>query len=190
MRSPGVGRGPRFEYQRQDSALTLAAGLEEYYRGHPGLLRPESISPDSAALFRRHDICHVIFGLDTTMVDEAMADLRTVLSTDVGVRRYVRYLRSNKDAQQIFEEVGYLRALASDDLRDSALPPCARAGPSLAKALALESTRGAPRRAARDAAGRLPDSRPLASLAAPVSSADGLEVVPCGPASRGGAIGR
>ena len=111
--SSNDGRAPRFDYQRQDSTLTLAQGLDEYYRRHPGLIRPETISPESAALFRQHDICHVIFGLDTTMVDEAMADLRTVLSTDVGLGRYVRYLRTNKEAQKIFEEIGYLRALGA-----------------------------------------------------------------------------
>jgi hypothetical protein len=113
VRSPASDRSPRFEYQRQDSTLTLAAALDEYYRGHPGLIRPDAIPPESAALFRHHDICHVIFGLDTTIVDEAMADLRTVLSTDVGVGRYLCYLRTNKEAQQIFEEVGYLRALGA-----------------------------------------------------------------------------
>jgi len=34
----------------------------------------------AAALFRSHDICHVIFGLDTVLADEVMADLRTPLS--------------------------------------------------------------------------------------------------------------
>lgn len=106
------GRAVRFNYQRQDSTLTLAQGLDEYYRGHPGLIRLEA-TLESAALFRHHDICHVIFGLDTTMVDEAMADLRTVLSTDVGLRRYLRYLRTNQEAQQIFKEIGYLRALGA-----------------------------------------------------------------------------
>ncbi len=45
---------------------------------------PSALAPESAALFRRHDICHVIFGLDTTIADEAMADTRTMLSCDVG----------------------------------------------------------------------------------------------------------
>src|SRR5215469_15871298 len=113
MRSPASHRRARFEYQRQDSTLTLAAGLDEYYRGHPALIRPEAISPESAELFRPHDICHVIFGLDTTMVDEAMADLRTLLGTDVGLRRYLHYVRTNKEAKQIFEQIGYLRVLGA-----------------------------------------------------------------------------
>jgi hypothetical protein len=111
VRSPSnEGRAPRFDYQRQGSTLTLAQGFDEYYRGHPDLIRPEGISPERAGLFRHHDICHVIFGLDTTLVDEAMADFRTVLSTDVGLRRY---LRTNKEDQQIFEKIDYLRALGA-----------------------------------------------------------------------------
>jgi hypothetical protein len=46
---------------------------------------------ESAEPFRSHDICHVIFGLDTTFADEAMVDTRTLLSCDVGVRKYVRW---------------------------------------------------------------------------------------------------
>jgi hypothetical protein len=127
VRSPSDDdRTPRFDYQRQDCALTLAQGLDEYYRGHPELIRVEGLSPESTELFRHHDICHVIFGLDTTMVDEAMADLRSVLSTDVGLRRYIHYVRTNKEAQQIFKQIGYLRALGAT----------ARAIPRFSRALA------------------------------------------------------
>ena len=111
--SPTRDRSPRFEYQSQESTLTLAAGLDEYSRGHPALIRPEAMGAEDAELFRHHDICHVIFGLDTTMVDEAMADLRTVLGTDVGVRCYVRYLRTSQEAQRIFEAAGYLRVIGA-----------------------------------------------------------------------------
>jgi hypothetical protein len=95
-------------YQEQDSPLTLAQGLAEYYRVNGGrVLPPETLSPESAALFRSHDICHVIFGLDTTMEDEAMADTRTLLSCDVGFARYSGYLATNKEAQAAFKEAGY-----------------------------------------------------------------------------------
>lgn len=94
-------------YRQQDSRQTLAEALAEYYRANDGRVRPpESLAPDSAALFASHDTCHVIFGLDTTLVDEAMADTRTLLSCDVGARRYVTYLAMNKDSQAILKEVG------------------------------------------------------------------------------------
>jgi hypothetical protein len=98
----------RLAYQEQDSPLTLAQGLAEYYRANGGrVLPPSSLPPQSAALFKSHDICHVIFGLDTTLEDEAMADTRTLLSCDVGFARYSGYLATNADTQAIFKEIGY-----------------------------------------------------------------------------------
>jgi hypothetical protein len=106
-----VVRVRRLRYQDQDSSQTLGEGLAEYYRENAGrVLKPEQLAPESRELFRRHDACHVIFGLDTTMEDEAMADTRAMLSSDVGWRHYLRYL-SNPDAKAIFKELGYGRAL-------------------------------------------------------------------------------
>ena len=103
---------PRCLYQAQDSTQTLAQGLAEYYAQNAGrVLPPEALTPESAELFRSHDICHVIFGLDTTLADEAMADTRTMLSCDVGLKRYAKYMTSNPDAKAIFREIGYLTAL-------------------------------------------------------------------------------
>jgi len=103
---------PRCRYQAQDSQQTLEQALGEYYalnRGRVSL--PEQLPPESAALFRRHDICHVIFGLDTTLADEAMADTRTLLSCDVGWRRYAKYLASDVTAKAAFKQAGYLTVL-------------------------------------------------------------------------------
>ncbi|HUO12259.1 MAG TPA: hypothetical protein VMU37_05830 [Caulobacteraceae bacterium] len=99
-------------YQDQDSSLTLAEGLEEYYAANAGkVVRPRDLAPESAALFRSHDICHVIFGLDTNLADEGMADVRTLLSCDVGWRRYAKYMTSDPAAKAIFKELGYVRAI-------------------------------------------------------------------------------
>ena len=40
-----------------------------------------------------------------------MVDTRTLLSCDVGVRKYVRYLMTNLEAKAIFKEVGYLKSI-------------------------------------------------------------------------------
>jgi len=98
-------------YRCQDSALKLAEGLAEYYATNVGTVtRPADLPPESAALFRSHDICHVIFGLGTSLSDEALADIRTFLSCDVGLRRYLKYLRTNAEAQAIFAKLGHGRA--------------------------------------------------------------------------------
>ncbi|HXQ17584.1 MAG TPA: hypothetical protein VN814_23450 [Caulobacteraceae bacterium] len=103
--------GP-LRYQQQDSPQTLADGLEEYYAANVGkVVRPRDLPPESAALFRSHDMCHVVFGLNTTLDDEAMADVRTLLSCDVGWRRYARYMTSDPAAKAIFKELGYLKSV-------------------------------------------------------------------------------
>lgn len=111
--SAGSAPKPPFRYQAQDAGMTLAEGLAEYYAVHPQITRPDDLPPESAELFRHHDLCHVIFGLDITLPDEGMADIRTMLGTDVGPRRYMRYLLTNKEAMAIFEEIGWTKGLLS-----------------------------------------------------------------------------
>jgi hypothetical protein len=96
----------RFSYQDQDCPLTLTEGMDEYVQGHPGLLREAEMSPEAAKLFHGHDICHVLFGLDTTIADEALADMWGMFGTDVGVGRYLKYLQVN-EAQQIVKSIGW-----------------------------------------------------------------------------------
>ena len=103
-------RGPetcRHRYRRQESTQTLAQGLAEYYAVNEGIItRPGDLPDESAKLFRSHDLCHVIFGLDTTLDDEALADMRTILSCDVGVSRYAHYLRTDAQAKALFAQIG------------------------------------------------------------------------------------
>ena len=102
----------RRRYQAQDSKQTLAEGLAEYYAVNGARVAPPASLPvESQALFRNHDACHVIFGLDTTLEDEGMADIRTLLSCDVGWRRYGRYMTSDPEAKAIFKKLGYARAI-------------------------------------------------------------------------------
>jgi len=110
--SPSAAAAKRCRYQEQDSPQTLAEGLAEYYAVNgERVAPPPSLPPESRALFRNHDVCHVIFGLDTTLADEGMADVRTLLSCDVGWRTYARYMTSDPEAKAIFKELGYARAV-------------------------------------------------------------------------------
>jgi hypothetical protein len=49
--------------------------------------RPGTLPEASAGRFACHDVCNVISGLDTTLADEAMADPRTILFCNDGVKR-------------------------------------------------------------------------------------------------------
>lgn len=115
----------RLRYQMQDSPLTLAEGLAEYYAANLGrVTRPADLPPESAALFKSHDACHVIFGLSTTLADETLADTRTVFSCNVGLRRYAAYLRTDPQAKALFAELGWVKGIA---ITLACLPRIARA---------------------------------------------------------------
>ena len=104
---PGA-RPAKLRYQEQNSPQTLAEGLDEYYAANLGIVtRPNDLPPESKALFVGHDTGHVIFGLTTSLQDEAMADTRILLSTDAGFWRYSRYITADKQAKAIFKQVGY-----------------------------------------------------------------------------------
>jgi len=126
MQSPAQNPERRLRYQAQDSAQTLAEGLAEYYAANRGrVTRPADLPPESAALFRSHDMCHVIFGLSTTLADETLADTRTLFSCDVGWRRYARYLGADAQAKALFAEMGWLKGVG---ITLACLPRIARAG--------------------------------------------------------------
>jgi hypothetical protein len=115
----------RHRYQDQASQQTLAEGLAEYYVANQGIItRPDDLPAESFALFRSHDICHVVFGLDTSLADETIVDTRTLLSCDVGVRRYLKYLSTDKEAKALFADLGAWRAVWATML---ALPRIVRA---------------------------------------------------------------
>jgi hypothetical protein len=97
-----------FSYQEQEAALSLQAGLEEYRSGFTGLLDESELPSRAARFFRAHDICHVVFGCDTSVPQEAMADTWSVFGTSLGFEAYLDYLRLPQ-ANNIFRQVGYGR---------------------------------------------------------------------------------
>jgi len=109
----------RCRYQDQESPQTLREGLAEYRAANPQLFDPDELSRDEGLgplgrFFAAHDACHVLFGLSTSLPDEALADTWTIFGTDVRWREVWSYLRS--DAQKQFldtflSEVGYGRLL-------------------------------------------------------------------------------
>jgi hypothetical protein len=96
------------DYAKADSAQTLRAGLEEYYRRNPGLLDPAAMDPRAATLFRQHDAAHVVFGCDTSLRGETRIDTWTILGSTIGLRGYLEYLKIPQ-VNEIFAETGYLR---------------------------------------------------------------------------------
>lgn len=107
-------------YQQQDSTQTLAEGLAEYYATNDNLFSPEQLASDPTLgdlgrFFAAHDACHVLFGLDTSLPDESLADTWTFFGTDADWREVLAYLRRDGQKEffaQFMKDVGYWRLLA------------------------------------------------------------------------------
>lgn len=74
------------QFERAGSPQTLAEGLAEYFAAHPSLKREGDLSSAEARqFFRSHDAVHVVYGCGTSMPDEAIVKLASLLGTDGGL---------------------------------------------------------------------------------------------------------
>ncbi|WP_432200816.1 hypothetical protein ACRAQ7_00650 [Erythrobacter sp. W53] len=66
--------------------LSLEEALELFRADNDLSAKYRDMRSEAQQHFERHDIVHVLFGLDTTMREEAQADAWTLLGTDVSWR--------------------------------------------------------------------------------------------------------
>ena len=62
------------QYQQQDCAMTLREGIAEYRAYLTAIERKIMVDSSESRLLLEHDATHVIFGLDTTLEQEAGLD--------------------------------------------------------------------------------------------------------------------
>lgn len=81
---------PLLHYQQQDCPLTLREGLAEYHRYLAAIDRKQMVDSEGSRLLMEHDATHVIFGMDTTLEQEAGLDTWLLF----GCRYRLSYLRA------------------------------------------------------------------------------------------------
>lgn len=95
-------------YQRQESQQTLAQGIEEYFAANPGLAQGRDMSAEAGKFFRCHDAAHVVFGCGTTLGEEAVVKIASILGTTAGLRVLGGY--------RLHESLGIYRKLRTIDV--------------------------------------------------------------------------
>lgn len=98
-----------------DPSLTLAEGLERYFAANERVLTTRDVSEEAAQFFRCHDVAHVVFGCDTTLLGEGTVKLWTIFGTSLGFWNHVRGY-SEADAFSLFRQYS-LRHIAKNILR-------------------------------------------------------------------------
>ena len=76
----------RHRFESAHSTQTLAQGLAEYLAANPDLKREDDLlSQEARQFFRAHDMVHVLYGCGTSMADEAVVKLSSILGTTGGL---------------------------------------------------------------------------------------------------------
>lgn len=98
------------QYMRPDTTMKLRDGLEEYYGTITGLITADNAPREVAELFHFHDVCHVVFGCDTSPRGEALVDTWSIFGTTVTLKTYQKYL-SFQETKSIFESMTFMDML-------------------------------------------------------------------------------
>ena len=88
--------------------LTLREGLNRF-RAENGLEEELGAAiPSARALMDHHDILHVLFGLDTSLRQEALVDLWWIFGTTAQLHDVLEYLQLPEE-KAILDEIGWWR---------------------------------------------------------------------------------
>ena len=105
-------------YQEESCELTLKEGIEEYreyLRANNRHVLGENCSEDEKFNILCHDATHVIFGLDTSLEEEAMLDCWVIFGGDVFkiIKEFYKgsldLKETNEKVFDLANEVGYLK---------------------------------------------------------------------------------
>ena len=105
-------------YQEESCELTLKEGIEEYrkyLKTNNRHVLGENCSENEKLTILGHDATHVIFGLDTSLEEEAMLDCWVIFGADVFkiIKEFYKgsldLKETNEKVFDLVKEVGYLK---------------------------------------------------------------------------------
>jgi ubiquinone biosynthesis protein Coq4 len=100
-------------YLVQDCDISLKDALDQYYAQNPGFYQPSQLDDDSRKVFFAHDVCHIIFGCDTSLVGEAKVEQWTIHSTNFNFKEYVDTVLSTEATRQAVSEISPFQTLGA-----------------------------------------------------------------------------
>ena len=99
-------------FQDQDCQLTLREALAEFYVINSDLFCvPEAETPWTQLLID-HDVGHVFFGVNTSILDETAGDYWTLLATDLSFKEYLKYVNT-PEGKKLIKQIGLINIVKS-----------------------------------------------------------------------------
>ncbi|MEM6477355.1 MAG: hypothetical protein AAF687_14465 [Pseudomonadota bacterium] len=88
------------------SNLTLLQALEAFRKEHDLEEKYLDMRTEAQEHFERHDIVHVLFGLDTSIRQEAQADSWTIFGTDISLKHIMDFFGLPEE-KELIKEIGW-----------------------------------------------------------------------------------
>ena len=103
VQAPDTPADMAMAYQAQDSSMTLREGLAEYFRRNPGLMSEAELPRDLGLGLHSHDIAHVVFGCDTSLLGEVILARWSLFGVTGSLRPYLIGLR-RRETRGLFRD--------------------------------------------------------------------------------------
>jgi len=93
------------KFQEQNCALTLREAVDEFYSINSHLFSRPDPHTSWTHLLVYHDVAHVFFGVNTSLMDEAAGDCWHLFGTDMTVKDYIEYGKT-PEGKKLFKQIG------------------------------------------------------------------------------------
>jgi hypothetical protein len=100
------------QFQNQNCQLTLRQALAEFYSVNSHIFSAPEPNTAWTELLVHHDVGHVFFGVNTSILDEAAGDYWTLFATDLSFKEYLKYAKSS-EGKKLIKDVGFITIVKS-----------------------------------------------------------------------------
>ena len=100
------------KFQEQDCKLTLREALAEFYSINSHLFSVPEPKTKWTELLVHHDVGHVFFGVNTSILDETAGDYWTLFGTDLSFKEYLMYAKT-PEGIKLIKDIGMINIIKS-----------------------------------------------------------------------------
>jgi hypothetical protein len=100
------------KFQDQNCILTLSQALDEFYSVNSNIFSVPKPNTEWTELLAHHDVSHVFFGVNTSILDESAGDYWTIFGTDLSMKEYLLYAKS-PEGKKLIKDIGFINIVKS-----------------------------------------------------------------------------
>jgi len=98
------------QFQDQECRLTLREALAEFYSVNSHLFSVPKPKTKWTELLVHHDVGHVFFGVNTSLLDETAGDGWILFGSDLSFKEYLAYANT-PEGKKLFKDIGLINII-------------------------------------------------------------------------------